>query len=61
MQFALLRPKHKIPVNILVELLSIGVCRISKIYREKELGQSEELRSDLIKVLNFNNFFKFIF
>ncbi|KAL7071147.1 hypothetical protein ACQ4LE_009358 [Meloidogyne hapla] len=48
-QFALLRPKHKIPVNILVELLSMGICRISKIYLDKELRQSEELRFDLIR------------
>ncbi|CAK5088297.1 unnamed protein product [Meloidogyne enterolobii] len=48
MQFALVRPKHKIPVNILVELLSMGICRVSKIYLDKELRQSEELRLELI-------------
>ena len=55
MQFALVRPKHKIPVDILVELLSMGICRVSKIYLDKELRQSEELRLELIKV----NFFIF--
>jgi len=50
MQFALVKPRHKIPVNILVELLSMGICRVSKIYLDKELRQSEELRLDLIKV-----------
>uniref|UniRef100_A0A915P0P9 INTS8 TPR repeats domain-containing protein n=1 Tax=Meloidogyne floridensis TaxID=298350 RepID=A0A915P0P9_9BILA len=49
MQFSLVRPRHKIPVNILVELLSMGICRVSKIYLDKELRQSEELRLELIK------------
>ncbi|CAK5089585.1 unnamed protein product [Meloidogyne enterolobii] len=58
MQFALVRPKHKIPVNILVELLSMGICRVSKIYLDKELRQSEELRLELIKFPISSFFFK---